>query len=995
MKTKCPLKTLLAVMFLLFTGALNAATFTVTNTNDAGAGSLRQAITSANANPMDADNIVFAIPTSDPNYNAGTGVFTITLASLLPYVTSLSVSIDATTQTATIGNTNLNGPEIRLRSNTNLLFGLCFPLSGGVAKGMIINGFQIGILITKYGTYPSGSCSVSECYLGVNSDGSAADTNGIGVACYGGVASNTINNNLISGNTWAGIGLRNSGSNLVKGNMIGTDRTGMLRIPNYYGVAIDSSAGNTIGGTTPADRNLISGNAYAGIAVNTNVSHDNVIKGNYIGTNINGAVRTDTIANFYGIAINESYNNIIGGTNSSERNIISGNSEAGLAMMGAGVKNTTIYGNYIGTNVSGTDSIPNGNGILLSGASSNAIGGSSAGSGNLISGNRLAGIALAYSGTRNNTIKGNLIGTDHLGTGILSNYTGIYLKSNANSNIIGGSTAAERNIISGNIEMGLCIETCDSNLIKGNYIGPDITGVQAMRLSNDTLVQANGLYFNSNARYNIAGGYNAGEGNVISGNRIYGHDIYGNSSYNSTIGNYIGVDATGNVAMPNATGICVDGGSNHNPFINNVLSGNLAYGMFIVTTGSNYNELKGNKIGTNAAGTDSIPNQAGLLLGGGTKYNIIGGSNAADRNLISGNRFEGILLADTGTMYNDIKGNYIGTNISGTAAIPNEIGIGLATLTTDNNIEMNVISGNTHLGMILYEKCSRNTIYSNKIGVAADGSSPLPNKGAGIVLSKASNHNLIGSATQGNVIAYNDTVGVVLTDTSTLFNRISGNAIYSNGFMDIDLFPYGINPNDAGDVDLGANGLMNYPVINNVFKDWETLETNISGTLDQADPVGTTIELFKTGGTSVTGHGGGIQYLGSVVITDPSGSWSFDCMGLDAGDEVTATATDTAGNTSEFAANASLVVGLKENGAGSALALYPNPATDQLTLELASADQPENSLAGIYNALGSLVWQQSLTEAKTVIDLSDLPAGLYIVKVKTGDQLLIRKVVKK
>ncbi|MCX6296265.1 MAG: hypothetical protein NTX97_09390, partial [Bacteroidetes bacterium] len=147
----------------------------------------------------------------------------------------------------------------------------------------------------------------------------------------------------------------------------------------------------------------------------------------------------------------------------------------------------------------------------------------------------LAGIVMVYSGTRLNSIKGNLIGTDYQGTQILSNHTGIYIKSNANKNTIGGSTAGERNILSGNIEMGLCIETSDSNVVKGNYIGPDITGLNAMKLSNDTLIQANGLYFNSNAKYNTAGGYATGEGNVISGNRVYGHDYYGNSSYNATI----------------------------------------------------------------------------------------------------------------------------------------------------------------------------------------------------------------------------------------------------------------------------------------------------------------------------------------------------------------------------------------------------------------------------------------------------------------------------
>jgi len=270
--------TLFLVLFVI--NSIWAATFTVTNTNDAGAGSLRQAITSASVNAFDADTIIFNIPTSDPYYNSTTGVYTITLTSLLPYIASLSVTIDGTSQP---GNTNPNGPEICLKSTTNLLFGLCFPLSGGIVKGMIINGFQMGVFITKYLTYPSGSCIVSDCYFGVNSDGTSASPNDIGVACYGGSTGNIIKNNLISGNAIAGIGLRISDSNIVQGNKIGTDRTGMYRIPNYYGVAIDSASNNTIGGTLISQRNYISGNDYAGVAINNNLSHDNVIKGNFIG----------------------------------------------------------------------------------------------------------------------------------------------------------------------------------------------------------------------------------------------------------------------------------------------------------------------------------------------------------------------------------------------------------------------------------------------------------------------------------------------------------------------------------------------------------------------------------------------------------------------------------------------------------------------------------------------------------------------------------------
>lgn len=960
----------------------NAATFTVINTNDAGAGSLRQAITSANTNPLDADNILFNIPTTDPNYNAATGVFTITLISLLPTVNSISVSIDATTQP---GNTNPDGPEICLKSNSNLMYGIALPLSGGVVKGFIINGFMYGVAMTNYLTYPSGSCTVSDCYIGTNYNATAALPNDIGIAVLV-AGSNTITNNVISGNTTAGIALRNSNSNTIRGNKIGTDRTGMVAVSNYNGVAVDSSSSNIIGGNTTLHKNIISGNSYAGVAIHSNRSHNNVIKGNYIGINANGNTRADTLPNYYGIAINDSYSNIIGGSAATERNIISGNLDGGISMLGASSKQNSIKGNYIGTNVGGTDSIPNANGILLSGAAENTIGGSNAGEGNVISGNSLGGIVFAYSGARLNSVKGNFIGTNYLGTQPLSNHTGIYIKSNANNNTIGGTTATERNIISGNIEMGLIVEAADSNIIIGNYIGPDVTGMLAFKYSNDTLVQANGLMFNTNSKYNIAGGYTPGERNVISGNRVYGHDIYGNSSYNLTIGNYIGVDATGNNSLPNATGICVDGGSNHNPFINNVLSGNLAYGMFIVTTGSDYNELKGNKIGTNASGTAAVPNQIGLIFGGGTKYNTIGGTAASDRNIISGNLFSGIEMADLYTSYNNIIGNYIGTDVTGTSALPNFHGIGIATNPSKNNIESNVISGNVNVGLIIYEGCDSNTAYSNYIGVAADGNSPLPNHRAGVLIAQQAKNNKIGMPAKGNLIAYNDTAGIIVMDTNTIYNTISANLIYNNGLMGIDLFPFGPNMNDAGDGDLGANERMNFPIIESATYNPTTGNSFISGTMDcnsYGGPVGITIELFKSNGSNMFNQGDAVQYLGSTTVTDNLGNWSFACTGLGLSDMITATATDIKGNTSEFSSNSGLVVGVNEVTRSYDYTVYPNPATTEIQISFAVDAEKQISIH-LYSLTGQWI---ALLENKTFAagnyslsyNLSSYPQGMYFL----------------
>ena len=958
----------------------NAATYTVTNTNDAGAGSLRQAITSANSNPMDADNIVFNIPNTDPNFNSTTGVYTITLASLLPYVTSISVSIDGTTQP---GNTNINGPEVCLKSTSNLLFGLCFPLSGGTVKGMIINGFQLGVLITKYLTYPSGTCLVSDCYLGVNYNGSSASPNDIGVACYGGVTGNTIINNIISGNTTAGIGLRTSNSNIVQGNKIGTDRTGMYRIPNYYGIAIDSAAFNTVGGSLVSQRNLISGNNYAGVAINTNISHSNIIKGNYIGVNLTAATSADTICNYYGIAINESYNNVIGGSATGERNIISSNTDAGIAILGLASTGNSIKGNFIGTNASGTDSIANGNGILLSGASNTIIGGSTVGEKNVISGNHLSGITMAYFGTRNNVVKGNYIGTDKTGMTALSNHTGVYIFSNANSNIVGGSLAGEKNIISANYEMGICMEAADSNVVKGNFIGPDSTGLATFKFSNDTLVQGNGLYFNSNAAHNIAGGNNPGEGNIISGNRVYGLIYYGNSPNNSCIGNYIGVDKTGNNKLPNATGICVDGGASHNPIINNVLSGNIAYGIFIVTTGTYYNELRGNKIGTNAAGTDSVPNQIGVILGGGTKYNIIGGTTIADRNIISGNRFNGIEVADSSTMYNNIIGNYIGTNAAGNAAIPNHNGIGFATLPSKNNIENNLVSGNKFIGILLYERSDSNTVYNNKVGTAADGISPLGNGAAGIVIDINSRHNKIGEPGRGNIVAFNDTAGIVLNNINTKFNTLSANIVYGNPLMGIDIFPFGVNTNDAGDTDNGCNGLMNYPVIGSAINDNGT--TTISGTIDYSingGPSGVKIELFKSDNANMFAHGDATEYLG-FTTANAAGNWTFTTNTLTISDNVTATSTDLLGNSSEFAQNTSIILNIDNNLISDNdlnICVFPNPASSLIQIKLSNTEKREISLT-LYNISGKKVKEIITKESEAIIDISNLKSGLYGISV--------------
>jgi len=800
------------------------------------------------------------------------------------------------------------------------------------------------------------------------------------------VSPNNLIKNLIINGFKYGIMLygNSSTNNTVTGCYLGTDPTGTSAgIPNENGICFNNNATNN-----NIINNLISGNTNAGIAALD--AGGNKIRGNKIGTDVSGTL---PLPNMYGIAFDNSSSNTIGGTGESQRNIISGNTFGGIVINQITSKNNVITANFIGTDITGTHIIPNDQGIVLSYANNTTIGGTDPSKRNIISGNTSGGIVMNGTGTRNNSVKGNYIGTDTSGLHPLSNYAGILLKSKSNSNIIGGSNANERNVISANIEMGIYVEASDSNVIVGNYLGPDATGMAAFK-TGDTLLQANGIEFNTVSKHNRLGGYNAGEGNIISGNRVYGMVYYGNVSYNSVIGNYIGVDASGNNPLPNATGICVDGGSNNNPILNNVLSGNISYGIFIVTTGSNYNVFKGNIVGLNAAGTDTVPNESGLLIAGGTKYNTIGGDTPSERNIFSGNRFAGIQIVDIGTKYNTIKGNFIGTDLSGMTSKPNFYGMCIITNASNNTIFKNVISGNKKFGMLLFENADSNSVISNKIGIASDESTPLGNGTAGIVLYGGANHNFIGSSNNGNVIANHDSAGIVIMDNSTVCNTISSNSIYNNTYSGIDIFPLGVNQNDAGDADAGPNDLMNYPDITSAVFNPQNNYTWIKGHLDSQNPQNCNIELF-TAQPNLFNYGEGKNYIGNAV-PDSAGNWSYFGPGFQAGDIITSTATNACGSTSEFSANFNVITGIAESAVSdNKINIYPNPADEKITIEFASKEDTEISVS-IIDAFGRNILNSDLIKGVAGINIMEinvtsLSQGIYFLQIIGKDRFYLSK----
>jgi trimeric autotransporter adhesin len=427
-----------------------ANTYTVINTNDSGPGSLRYAMTSANANESGPNTIDFAIP--DTGVQTNTGVQTISPISALPTITN-PVVIDATSQCLTC-----TGPSIQLDGGA---------IAGAGVSGLLITAGQStvrGLEITGWGNrgieLQGSSNLIAGNYLGT--DGSRALGNvAAGVIIDGGATHNTIggtvasDRNLVSGND-KGVVIAGSStsSNLVEGNYIGTDTHGSSAIGNAKdGVLVVNGAyNNTVGGTLAGAGNLTSGNGAAGVDVTA--SGSNTVLGNYIGTDATG---TAPLGNQKGVGIGGgSPNNLLGGTTTGARNLISGNLNRGVVIGASGSSGNLVEGNYIGTNATGAAQLANGlDGILVfNSATSNTIGGTATGAGNVISGNRYDGVFIINPGTSRNLVQGNYIGTDANGSSAIGNAGGVLVAGSATNNTIGGTVAGAGNTIGFNAGTG-------------------------------------------------------------------------------------------------------------------------------------------------------------------------------------------------------------------------------------------------------------------------------------------------------------------------------------------------------------------------------------------------------------------------------------------------------------------------------------------------------------------------------------------------------------
>lgn len=700
---------------------------------------------------------------------------------------------------------------------------------------------------------------------GVELDGSLVEpgTWGLTIAAGGSTVRGLVINRFAWGgwaaNRGGGVFVTDHGGNVLEGLFLGTDATGSAAQGNGYGISVEV-AGNSVGGSTPAARNLIAGNALAGLSLGY-ATGGNVVQGNFIGTNATGAA---ALGNGWvaGVSVYASSDNQIGGTAPQARNVISGNSTGILIQPSSSSDSTLnrVVGNYIGTDPSGMTAVPNGTGVDI---------------------------------------------------------------FNASNNVIGGTTEAERNIISGNNGVGVYIhkypaeQAATGNLVQGNYIGTDVTGTAA--LGNLDGVQVD-------PHDNFIGGLTdtpgTGPGNLISGNQRFGVFVGGHSYVQ---GNLIGTDKTGTLALPNLEfgirGTGVIGGTT--AAARNIISGNGGGidGYFAV--------IQGNYIGTDITGTRRLGSQHdGVRL---SASSLLGGTDPGAGNLVSGNNlgvrlFQGPSVIEGNLIGTDWTGEHYLLDENGNSTVGNGMGIYIADGAHDNRIggttpaARNIISANTIGISIVHATTTRNRIEGNYIGPDITGVQGLGNYFGGISIQDAS-HNTVGGLEPGagNVIAFNQGFpgwpanssgyGVAVTYSGSPFsagNAIVRNSIFANGGLGIDLSMNGggtgdgPTPNDAGDADAGPNGLQNFPELS--AASWGP-SSHVQGSLHSSPNTAFVVDFYANASPDPSGYGEGQRWLGSTLVTtDGSGAALFDApvSSIAEGEFVTATATDSTGNTSEF-----------------------------------------------------------------------------------------------
>ncbi len=617
----------------------------------------------------------------------------------------------------------------------------------------------------------------------------------------------------------------------------------------------------------------------------------------------------------HAIVISGAYNTI-GGTSVLHQNQFIDNgldvAEAyAIVVAGEGASHNLIIGNQIGIGGNGTEVRPNANGILIGDkAHDNRVGQCGSSFSNLISGNRGNGIMITNSAHSNSVIN-NVVGPDVNGDdGPGNSGIGVVVERRSCGNIIGGNAPGCGNLISLNGHSGIEVSGAgtDQNIVSGNLIGVDVRGNRVMGNGEA------GVLIMSGAAANIIGSTDGGGGNLISGNGRDGIRIVGaGTDGNQVAGNRIGLDSRGYGGIGNGNrgghGVSISGGAQRNVIgseqRHNVISGNDGAGVCVSGAGTSFNRIVGNFIGLTALADGTQGNGCGVLIDDQASDNVVGGGSRWERNVISGNDLypfpmgAGVVITGSGSSRNRVIGNLIGTDTTGTRSGRNRsagvvIGLGASenVIGGRDSLARNLISGNGAdlpavafgRGISIYgDKTARNEIVGNWIGLAIDGESALPNNGHGVAIASGANRNVIGglSAVDGNRIVSNKGHGILVTDSMSRLNCIRYNEFRNNDSLGIAIrgrAQDGIKPPTMSVISPGK----------------------ITGQAARA----TLIDLYRSDGDP-SGSGEGSAFV-ATIRTDVNGTFELTDLPYTHGEFVTAVATDSLGNSSEFSVNVGL-----------------------------------------------------------------------------------------
>ncbi len=604
----------------------------------------------------------------------------------------------------------------------------------------------------------------------------------------------------------------------------------------------------------------------------------------------------------------------------------------------------------------------------------------------------------AWAGS-GHVIQGNWFGLNNTGTAAAGNGSeGVNLWSTTKATV-GGTTPATRNVLSGNGNNGLVIAgPSDSTVVTGNYIGLDAAGGNVVR--NGSL----GIYVNAPSI--VIGGTADGAGNVISGNTYAGIMLDAGSDGSTVQGNRIGTDPSGKGAMPNGgTGVDIYSAKNTVggtvPEARNLISGNGYLGVNVTGGSAAGNIIQGNYIGTNADGSAGVPNAAeGVVIE--SPGNTVGGSAKGAGNLISGNAQFGVSVRTKDAADNTVQGNIIGLNATGDAALSNgSWGLVIDFAAPGTQVVGNVISGNTQAGWSagiggIYLYGSNTSVRANIIGMDPSGSKPFGNGGkvaisGGIYVNGGSTGVVIGGTTaaDANIIAGNVGGGVV-TDSTAVQAAILGNSIHSNSSLGIDLRNDGTSGNDGAKSGGQPNQMMDSPVFTTASLAGTTLTVKgyVGSAAGQSTFGSARVEIFTADSASRTASGQ--TYLG-FLTANADGSFSGalnGVSGLTAGvTQLTATATDGGGNTSEFGSGFTVAAALAISGTVFEDVNYGGGAGRALATALAAGGQRRpNARVELFRVSGSsgTVVAVTTTDATGAYKFDGLDAATYQVRVVNG-----------